>query len=197
MRPSLILIGCILIASCARIPAASVELNEEINREMQRMHSLNKALAYQLFESKKELVRQFIRYEYSPDFIARSLSALEAAGYRVEDSLETVVYQLSMQINEREMNMIKELEILRDSSLMAMERDYDYLRMAGGEMQRFLKSASAVEKERKEIYALTHQLTQQRLNLQQLDQRFNTILLKVSRGADAFSNMNTTLTAKP
>lgn len=190
MRLLLILLGFVLMASCARIPAASVELNQEINREIERLHRLNVALTQQLFESKKAQVRQFIKYEYSPDFIARSLSVLEAAGYQVEDSLHTVVYQLSMQINEREAGMIRQLEAARDSTLQALDREYQLVMMAGNEMQRFLKSASAVEKERKEIYALTHQIIGQRFDLQQFQQQLDQWVLNAGKGGSQLMKVN-------
>jgi PBP1b-binding outer membrane lipoprotein LpoB len=190
MRPLLILFSIVIMASCARIPAASVELNQEINREIERLHRLNVAFTQQLFESKKELVRQFIKYEYSPDFIARSLSALKAAGYHVEDSLETVVYQLSMQINERESGMIRQLEAARDSTLQALDMEYQLVMTAGNEMQRFLKSAASVEKERKEIYALTNQIMNQRFDLRHFEQQLNQLVLKAGEGSSQFMKIN-------
>ena len=183
--------------SCARIPAASVELNEVITQEIDRMHQLNRALTRQLFEGKKEQVSLFIKHEYSPEFIARSLSALKAAGYNVNDSIEPIVYELSMQINKRELDLIRELEVMRDSSLIALDEEYYQLRMANGELHRFLKSAAAVEKERKEIYALTNQLLDQRVDLQQLEKQLSNILLRSGEGAASILEVNRSFTTKP
>lgn len=174
---SYILLSCI-ISSCIRIPSVSVDLVDEIDKEVLRMHKINLELVNDLIENKKTLVRNFIQYEYGPDVTTRSMNALRAAGLLVVDSIPSIVNSLSEEINKREIYMINQLTITRDSTLYYLNTDYNDLKIAQAELKNLIESASAVEKQRKEVFEYIKAISDNKIDLNTIEKKVNDFIIK-------------------
>ena len=96
----LVLAMAILFASCARIPIQSIDLVTIIHDEGERMHQLNTALTNNLFTEKRTKIDDFIRLEYTPNFIGE-FTARIPENIDVKQELPGILASMIPVINEQ------------------------------------------------------------------------------------------------
>ena len=144
-------LSLIIVAfGCARIPAGSVTVADALQREGERMHSLNLALINRLFSDKRMAIDRFINAEYtlvvSENFIKRA----QVTDFKKE--FPEMVQAVLPEINARRDSLVKVLELQREKIMDKLNTDYQAFNTASVALKLLLESAVKVGKEKQALF---------------------------------------------
>ncbi|MBN8675612.1 MAG: hypothetical protein J0L56_15885 [Chitinophagales bacterium] len=167
-----LLIFCIVLSSCAKIPVQSVELSQALKEEGERMHLLNLALIDKIFQEKRHLVNEFITNEYTPE-IVNNFKSLLPPGTDYEADFAEMMQALYPRINARKDSLVSALDEQKAGIIDKLNQDYKVYASAFDELQNLLRSASRLNQKRTEVFQQIKSLTNNRLNLEGIDKALN------------------------
>ncbi|MBC7868339.1 MAG: hypothetical protein H7X88_12460 [Gloeobacteraceae cyanobacterium ES-bin-316] len=167
---------CLGIVSCARMPVQAVELSHALKEEGQRMHSLNLTLVEYVFNEKKHLVNEFINNEYSPALI-ENFKTLLPASIDVKKELVEIMQAINPKIAQRRDSLLQVLQEQKNMISQKLNADYKVYEEAFTAMQNLLASAARLNTQRESVYADLKALSNNRINLQGIDNALNQFIL--------------------
>jgi hypothetical protein len=173
----------VIFFSCARIPIQSITLVDALTEEGKRMHDLNVALLSTLFKAKREKIDEFIKTEYSRQFIANFQKNMPA-GVDLKAEMGSILNVAIPKINERRDAMQSALDEQKAKLLNRLEIDYKVFESASGELRRLLVSAADVNKANQALINKTKELTKGAVDLNALE----TTIDKFIRSGGTFGN---------
>ncbi len=172
LMKGLLLLGSLHLGSCARMPIQAVELSHALKDEGQRMHEMNVMLVEYVFNEKKHLVNEFINNEYSPALI-ENFKALLPPGTDVKKDLVEIMQAINPKIEERRDSLLQVLQQQKHAITQKLNTDYAVYGEAFTAMQNLLASAGKLNAQREGVYANVKALTNNRINLQGIDNALN------------------------
>lgn len=167
-----LLIFCIVLSSCAKIPVQSVELSQALKDEGERMHLLNLALIDKVFQEKRHLINEFITNEYTPEIVSNFKSLLPP-GTDYEADFADMMQALYPRINARKDSLVTALDEQKSGIIDKLNQDYKVYASAFDELQNLLRSAARLNQKRTEVFQQIKSLTNNRLNLEGIDKALN------------------------
>lgn len=179
---------CLAMASCAKMPIQAVELSHALKDEGQRMHEMNLALIDYVFNEKKHLIQEFIKTEYTPAVLENFKTLVPASTDFKKDFLD-IMQAINPRIDARRDSL---LQILQDQKRLVTDKlnvDYKVYNEAFTAMQNLLVSAGKLNQQREGVYQNIKSLSNNRINLQGIDQALNQFIL----GAGAVSEKSLVL----
>lgn len=169
----LMVICLALFYSCAKIPSQSIDLMTQIEKEGERMHSLNKVLLNKMFDEKKNKIDEFINDQYTPAFVKNIVSQIPSSN--VDTAAFTIIMQRALpKIEERKNSMKTALENERLKLIAKLDEDYNTYLLATSTMKSFLISAVKVEEERNKAFAYISQLSNGKVDLNKVEEELDT-----------------------
>jgi hypothetical protein len=163
-----IIVVAVLVHSCAKIPMHTVTLVDAIIEEGKRMHDLNVALVNKMFSEKRKSVDDFIRLEYTPEYL-ENFQAKIPADTDYEAEFPGMVGSIIPQINARRDMMQNALENQRVKLISKLNTDYREFAEASIELRRLIESGVKLEQERRETFERVSALTNNRIDLNQFE----------------------------
>lgn len=167
-----VLICCIVLSSCAKIPVQSAELSQALKDEGERMHLLNLALIDKVFQEKRYLINEFITKEYTLQ-IVNDFKSLVPPGTDYEAEFAEMMQALYPRINARKDSLVIALDEQKAGIVDKLNQDYKVYAAAFDELQNLLRSASRLNQKRTEVFQQIKSLTNNRLNLEGIDKALN------------------------
>jgi hypothetical protein len=190
----LVLAMALLFASCARIPIQSIDLVTIIHDEGERMHQLNTALTNNLFAEKRQKIDDFIRLEYTPEFIEK-ITANIPENIDVKQELPGILASMIPVINERRDAMQSALELNRIKVIDKLNADFKDYEDACHELKTFLESAIKVDEERKKLEQQASGLTGNKIDFEKLEVSIDSFIQDSGDWGQNISNLNENVNA--
>lgn len=185
----LIFISLLLMASCAKIPMQSVTLTDAIMKEGNRMHQLNITLINKMFKEKREKIDDFIENEYTPKFLEEFNERIPE-GVDIEAELPKILKSIIPEINARRDRMQSALEEQRVKLIAKLEQDYHIYENATTELKDLLESAVKVGKERKELFNMVKELSNDKIDLNQVESSLDRFIIDSGNLGKDILNLN-------
>lgn len=173
----LFLLVIALTTGCARIPAESVQLNNAIMMEGERMHNLNISLVNELFAEKQRAVSEFIERDYIPAIVKNFTGLVNPEDINAEN-LPDILLAIIPEITSRRDGMIQTLEEQRLKLVTKMNADYQVYYDASVTINNLLQSAVEVDKERAAFNDRIKQLSGQKIDLNKVEMSVDAFISK-------------------
>lgn len=167
-----LLIICLFLTSCARVPIQTVELSEALREEGERMHQINLSLVDKLFQEKVHQVNEFITKEYAPAII-ENFKNLLPKDLDFKANFQELAEAIYPQINATKDSMITVLQQQKTLIIDKLNVDYQAYSVAYMEMQNLLRSAARVNQKRTEVFQQLKTLSKNRIDLEAVDSAVN------------------------
>ena len=167
----------VLISSCAKLPVETIALTDAIIDEGKRMHELNLSLLNKMFDEKREKIDAFIKNEYTPKFL-EEFTARVPADTDYEREFPNMIQSIIPQINSRRDKMQSAMESQRIKLVTKLNADYKVFEEASMELRRLIESGVKVDEERKKALNHVKNLTQNRIDLNQIDTELDKFIIK-------------------
>jgi SMC interacting uncharacterized protein involved in chromosome segregation len=167
-----LLIICIALSSCARVPIQAVQLSDALRDEGERMHLLNLALVDKIFQEKRHLVNEFITNEYTPAFVENFKSKLPP-GTDFKADFAEMMQAIYPRINARKDSLTSVLESQKAAMVNKLNLDYKVYTGAFTDMQNLLQSASRLNQQRTDVYGQIKTLSGNHIDLENIDKALN------------------------
>lgn len=151
----LLLLFLLLIAGCARIPAESVELSQQLGSQIDQLEQTHMALLNSFFADKQRQVDHFIKEEWTPEFsrnffnnpqiatkweqVSRSADAADRQQF-----LNTVGPIAQQKITEKRLELLGPLNDTERQLRGQLQQSYLTARNINGSLTRLLSSAAAL-----------------------------------------------------
>jgi len=187
IQTSIILLGiAVLCLSCASIPNSAVVLTEEIIKEAEHMHELNIKLINRLYEDRSDSVNSFITNIYTPRVIDNYRKLFpENVDYKNE--LPQIMESIIPVINRKKDSLQRVLNERREQLIFELNSNYSNYSKATVALQNLINAAVKVETAKKNAIASIRNLTGDAIDVQKVEDKINTLLLKVE---DNFNGMS-------
>ncbi|MBP9882372.1 MAG: hypothetical protein KBF32_03140 [Chitinophagales bacterium] len=192
----LFLLVIALTTGCARIPAESVQLNNAIMIEGERMHNLNISLVNELFAEKQRAVSEFIERDYIPAIVKNFTGLVNPEDINAEN-LPDILLAIIPEITSRRDGMIQTLEEQRLKLVTKMDADYQVYYDASVTINNLLQSAVEVDKERAAFNDRIKQLSGQKIDLNKVEMSVDAFISKAGTSGsiqDAIAELDNTIT---
>jgi hypothetical protein len=190
MKNLFLLLIVIAFASCAKIPVQTVALTDAIIDEGKRMHELNIAMLNSMFSEKREKIDMFIKDEYTPHFLEEFNSRIPA-GTDYQKEFPGMIQSIIPQITSRRNEMQSALETQRVKLITKLNADYQVFEEAAVELGNLIESAARVNEERNKAFEQVKDLTNNKIDLNQINTEIDSFILKAGAlGGNVSGNIN-------
>jgi hypothetical protein len=195
-------VAFLFFCSCARVPIQAVELSSALQQEANRMHQLNLQLLDKLFADKVHQVNLFIEKEYTPAFIENFKKVVPPDTDFKADFAE-IAGAVYPRINAKRDSLIAVLQVQKNVLSQKLDSDYEVYRNAANDLHGLLSSASKVNQQKATVFAQVKELSNNRINLQEVDDAISKFIFtggkwgaNISEGATQLENIIQSLIKK-
>lgn len=186
MKKIIYLTFLIALSSCAKLPIQTISLTDAIIDEGKRMHDINISLLNKMFDGKREKIDVFIKNEYTPKYL-EEFNAMIPSGTDYKEEFPDMIQSIIPQINSRRDMMQSALESQRIKLITKLNSDYKSFEEASIELKKLIESAVKVNKERKKVFQQINNMTQNRIDLNQIETELDKFIIK---SGDISGNIN-------
>ncbi|TBX66138.1 hypothetical protein EZL74_11155 [Flavobacterium silvisoli] len=188
----IIVIISIILASCSKIPTQSIDLMNNIQIEGQRMHTLNVMLTNKIFKEKRKKIDEFMKLDYTPKYIEEFIKKIpQNTDFKIE--LTNIMTSVIPKLNERRDAMQNTLESNRIKIIDKLNTDFQQYKTACDELKKLLESAVKVDEERKKLHSQVSQLTQNKIDFDQLDITIDKFIQDTGDWGENINNLNSSV----
>jgi hypothetical protein len=180
------------LISCAKLPIQSVALAEAVHSEGKRMHQINVSLLNKLFENKRKQIDDFIQNEYTPQYIKNFTSKIPE-GTDLKKEIGPILQSIIPKINSRRDAMQRALEAQRLKLLTKLNSDFAVFESASLELKYLIESGAKVNDERKKAFEKIKVLSENKLNLNQIEEQLDKFILKSGDVGQNINDLNNTI----
>ncbi len=175
--PKIFLVLTFIFFSCgATIPPQSINLTDAISEEGKRMHQLNLALLNKMFKEKRERIDDFIKNEYTPQYLEGFKKRIPE-GVNVDEELPNILAAIIPEINSRRDMMHSALENQRVKLVTKLDEDYKAYEDAALKLRKLLESAVKLDKENQKLFSQVRELSDNKIDLNKVENSINTFIL--------------------
>ncbi|GAB7255780.1 hypothetical protein [Polaribacter sp. OB-PA-B3] len=178
----LLLITSILI-SCASLPDATATLTKDVINEGDAMHQLNISLVNELFNEKKARLNTFITNKYTPEIIKKFQKLLpQNVDYKKE--LPNIIEAIIPVINRKRDSLQDILSNQQQKIVTGLNANFISYSKATSSLQNLINSAVKENKEEQNALSEINQLTGNKLNFKQVENKLDSLLNKTGLGME-------------
>jgi len=147
---------------CAKIPAGSVTLADALQREGERMHSLNLVLVNRMFSDKREAIDRFINGDYTLTVADNFIKKVQTTDFKKD--FPEMVQAILPEVNARRDSLVKVLELQREKITDKLMTDYNAFNTAAVALKLMLESAVKVTREQQALFEQVKTLSNTKLD---------------------------------
>ena len=147
---------------CATIPVGSVTLADALQREGEKMHSLNLALVNRMFSDKRTAIDRFINTEYTLAVSENFIRKVQTTDFKKD--FPEMVQALLPEINARRDSLVKVLELQREKVVDKLNSDYQAFNTSSIALKLMLESAAKLEKEKQALFEQAKTLSNSKID---------------------------------
>ncbi len=178
----LLLITSILI-SCASLPDATATLTKDVINEGDAMHQLNISLVNELFNEKKARLNTFITNKYTPEIIKKFQKLLpQNVDYKKE--LPNIIEAIIPVINRKRDSLQDILSNQQQKIVTGLNANFISYSKATSSLQNLINSAVKENKAEQNALSEINQLTGNKLNFKQVENKLDSLLNKTGLGME-------------
>ncbi|WP_299064501.1 hypothetical protein [uncultured Polaribacter sp.] len=178
----LLLITSILI-SCASLPDATATLTKDVINEGDAMHQLNISLVNELFNEKKARLNTFITNKYTPEIIKKFQKMLpQSVDYKKE--LPNIIEAIIPVINRKRDSLQDILSNQQQKIVTGLNANFISYSKATSSLQNLINSAVKENKAEQNALSEINQLTGNKLNFKQVENKLDSLLNKTGLGME-------------
>ena len=178
----LLLITSILI-SCASLPDATATLTKDVINEGDAMHQLNISLVNELFNEKKARLNTFIINKYTPEIIKKFQKLLpQNVDYKKE--LPNIIEAIIPVINRKRDSLQDILSNQQQKIVTGLNANFISYSKATSSLQNLINSAVKENKAEQNALSEINQLTGNKLNFKQVENKLDSLLNKTGLGME-------------
>ncbi len=153
-----IVLGILIIASCASIPASTSKLTENVIDEANGMHKLNVSLVSQLFDERQQRINDFMAYQYTPALLKNIQKKLpDSVNY--EEELPNILQSIVPVINEKRDSLQSILDTQEKNILDQLNTTYTAYSSSTGALQNLIDSAVKLKSAEKQALSAIEGIT--------------------------------------
>ena len=180
-KNTLLLIVTTLFLSCASIPNATSILTKDVIDEGDAMHQLNISLVNQLFNEKRARLNTFITNKYTPTIIKKYQNLLpQDLDYKKE--LPNIIEAIIPVIN-RKRDSLQDLLLNQQQKIVSgLNTNFISYSKATSSLQNLINSAVKEKNAEQAALAEINQLTGNKLNFKQIENKLDSLLNKTGLG---------------
>jgi hypothetical protein len=180
-KNTLLLIVTTLFLSCASIPNATSILTKDVIDEGDAMHQLNISLVNQLFNEKRARLNTFITNKYTPAIIKKYQHLLpQYLDYKKE--LPNIIEAIIPVIN-RKRDSLQDLLLNQQQKIVSgLNTNFISYSKATSSLQNLINSAVKEKNAEQAALAEINQLTGNKLNFKQIENKLDSLLNKTGLG---------------
>jgi len=180
-KNTLLLIVTTLFLSCASIPNATSILTKDVIDEGDAMHQLNISLVNQLFNEKRARLNTFITNKYTPAIIKKYQHLLpQDLDYKKE--LPNIIEAIIPVIN-RKRDSLQDLLLNQQQKIISgLNTNFISYSKATSSLQNLINSAVKEKNAEQAALAEINQLTGNKLNFKQIENKLDSLLNKTGLG---------------
>ncbi|ARV15717.1 hypothetical protein [Polaribacter sp. SA4-12] len=180
-KNTLLLIATALFLSCASIPNATATLSKNVIDEGDAMHQLNISLVNQLFNEKRARLNTFITNKYTPAIIKKYQNLLpQDLDYKKE--LPNIIEAIIPVIN-RKRDSLQDLLLNQQQKIVSgLNTNFISYSKATSSLQNLINSAVKEKNAEQTALAEINQLTGNKLNFRQIENKLDSLLNKTGLG---------------
>ena len=180
-KNTLLLIVTTLFLSCASIPNATSILTKDVIDEGDAMHQLNISLVNQLFNEKRARLNTFITNKYTPAIIKKYQHLLpQDLDYKKE--LPNIIEAIIPVIN-RKRDSLQDLLLNQQQKIVSgLNTNFISYSKATSSLQNLINSAVKEKNAEQAALAEINQLTGNKLNFKQIENKLDSLLNKTGLG---------------
>lgn len=185
---TLFLVISALFLSCASIPSSTAILTKSVIDEGDAMHQLNISLVNQLFNEKRERLNTFITNKYTPAIIKKYQTLLpQDVDYKKE--LPNIIEAIIPVIN-RKRDSLQDLLLNQQQKIVSnLNTNFISYAKATSSLQNLINSAVKAKEAEKNALASINQLTGNKLNFKQIENKLDSLLNKTGLGMEKLLNV--------
>jgi len=192
MRKIIYLICLLIFTSCAKLPIQTLTLTDAISNEGKRMHELNLILLNKMFSDKSEKIDSFIKIDYTPKYLQNFITHIpEGTDFKKEFS--NMIQSIIPQINSRRDKMQSALETQRIKLVTKLNDDYRLYEEGSIKLRALIESGIKVNQERNKVFEQVKGLTQNKIDLNQIETELDKFILKSGDVAGNINELNSTI----
>ena len=171
----------LLLLSCASLPNSTPTLSKNIINEGDAMHQLNISLVNQLFTERRARLNNFITNKYTPAVIEKYQKLLPAdVDYKKE--LPNIVKAIIPVIN-RKRDSLQDLLLNQQQKIVSgLNANFISYSKATASLQNLINSAVKVKNAEESALSEINQLTGNKLNFMQIENKIDSLLNKTGLG---------------
>ncbi|MEE9408842.1 MAG: hypothetical protein V3V28_12295 [Polaribacter sp.] len=180
-KKTLLILVVISFLSCASIPNSTATLTKDVINEGDAMHQLNISLVNQLFNEKRARLNTFITSKYTPAVIKKYQKLLpQNLDYKKE--LPNIIEAIIPVIN-RKRDSLQDLLLHQQQKIVTgLNTNFISYSKATSALQNLINSAIKENNAEKNALAEINQLTGNRLNFKQVENKIDSLLNKTGLG---------------
>ncbi len=179
----------LLFISCAKLPIQSVDAIDIMIAEGKRMHELNIALVNEMFHLKRETIDNFIKNEYTPNFINVFTSKIPP-NTDLKAELPNMLKSIIPVINARRDSMQSALEINRIKLITKLGEDYNDYSIVSIELKSLMVSAIKVDEARKKFFEEVKTYSKGKIDMNAIDGSLDKFILNSGSVSDGLLKLN-------
>jgi hypothetical protein len=180
-KKSIFLLITVFFLSCASIPNSTSKLTKDVIDEGDAMHQLNISLVNQLFNEKRARLNTFITDKYTPAIIKKYQNLLPPdIDYKKElpSIIESIIPVIS-----RKRDSLQGLLLSQEQKIISsLNTNFISYAKATSSLQNLINSYIKIENAKENALASLNQLTGNKLNFKQVENKVDSLLNKTGMG---------------
>ncbi|MEO9571851.1 MAG: hypothetical protein ABJH82_11060 [Polaribacter sp.] len=183
-----LLLATTLFLSCASLPNSTSKLTKKVIDEGDAMHQLNISLVNQLFNEKKARLNNFITSKYTPAIIEKYQKLLpQDIDYKKE--LPNIIEAIIPVIN-RKRDSLQDLLLNQQQKIVSdLNTNFISYSKATSSLQNLINSAVKEKSAEQSALAEINNLTGNKLNFKQIENKLDSLLNKTGLGMGKLLNL--------
>lgn len=179
--------------SCATIPKASLQLSAAIQLQSEEMYKLNVELVNMYYAQRSKEIDDFINNTYTLKLMQNTKSGLIEADLYNDTTFLNVIPLVNQQVIIKRNYMQTELEQDRLKVINTLNEIHINHTLNCTELYNLLESAVKIDEETKLLMKTIDDLTENKLNLQQLNTKVDSLLIDAGKISKKVENTNNIL----
>ena len=177
MKNIIYLICITVLVSCVKLPIQTLTLMDAISNEGKRMHELNLMLINKIFNEKSERIDSVMKKEFTPKYLQNFLANVPP-GTDFKQEFPNIIQSIIPHINSNRDRMQNALETQRIKLVTNLNQDYKVYEQASINLRNLIESGIKVNQERYKAFENVKGLTQNKVDLNQIETELDKFILK-------------------
>ncbi|MFV2014962.1 MAG: hypothetical protein ACC656_06020 [Candidatus Heimdallarchaeota archaeon] len=170
---------------------ATVEIHQALTEETVRLHNLNVELINLYYKQRAKEIDEFIVTQYTPNLISNVKQGIKQLNMNTDSLFVLTFPRIQQNIIQKRDSMQLMLETNRIETIALLQQDFEVFKIYSQDLESLLLSAVEIKQQQKSILKRIDDITNNKLNLMEFEQKVDNILIeagKVAKTVDESSN---------